>query len=43
MSEAQMATMQNYKYRAFVSYSHKDEKWADRLHKALDAYFPGPG
>jgi len=38
MSEAQMATMQNYKYRAFVSYSHKDEKWADRLHKALETY-----
>ncbi len=30
--------MQNYKYRAFISYSHKDVKWADRLHKALEAY-----
>ena len=27
-----------YKYRGFISYSHKDVKWADRLHKALEAY-----
>ena len=33
-----MAT--NYKYKAFISYSHSDEKWASWLHKALEAYRP---
>jgi tetratricopeptide (TPR) repeat protein len=28
----------DYKYRAFISYSHKDEKWASWLHKALETY-----
>jgi len=28
----------NYKYRAFISYSHADEKWASWLHKALETY-----
>ena len=28
----------NYKYRAFISYSHKDEKWAAWLHKALETF-----
>jgi tetratricopeptide (TPR) repeat protein len=28
----------NYKYRAFISYSHSDEKWATWLHKALETY-----
>ena len=27
-----------YKYRAFISYSHADEKWAAWLHKALETY-----
>ena len=27
-----------FKYRAFISYSHQDEKWAQRLHRALEAY-----
>ena len=27
-----------YKYRAFISYSHKDEKWASWLHKALETF-----
>jgi tetratricopeptide (TPR) repeat protein len=27
-----------FKYRAFISYSHKDEKWASWLHKALETY-----
>jgi tetratricopeptide (TPR) repeat protein len=27
-----------YKYRAFISYSHADEKWASWLHKALETY-----
>jgi hypothetical protein len=26
------------KYRAFLSYSHRDAKWADWLHKALESY-----
>jgi hypothetical protein len=28
----------NYKYRAFISYSHTDERWAAWLHKALETY-----
>jgi tetratricopeptide (TPR) repeat protein len=28
------------KYRAFLSYSHRDAKWADWLHKSLEAYRP---
>ena len=28
----------DYKYRAFISYSHRDEKWATWLHKALETY-----
>ena len=27
-----------YRYRAFISYSHADEKWAAWLHKALETY-----
>lgn len=27
-----------YKYRAFISYSHRDRKWGDWLHKALETY-----
>jgi tetratricopeptide (TPR) repeat protein len=33
----------NYKYKAFISYSHSDEKWASWLHKALEAYRPPKG
>ena len=32
--------MDQPKYRAFVSYSHRDAKWADWLHKGLEAYRP---
>jgi tetratricopeptide (TPR) repeat protein len=28
------------KYRAFLSYSHRDAKWAGWLHKSLEAYRP---
>lgn len=27
-----------YRYRAFISYSHRDEKWATWLHKSLETY-----
>ena len=27
-----------YKYRAFISYSHADERWASWLHRALESY-----
>ena len=27
-----------YKYKAFLSYSHRDKKWGDWLHKALESY-----
>ena len=33
----------NYKYKAFISYSHRDERWAAWLHKALEAYRPPKG
>ena len=29
---------EQYKYRAFISYSHADEKWAAWLHRALETY-----
>ncbi len=28
----------DFKYRAFISYSHQDKSWADWLHKALETY-----
>ncbi len=28
----------NYKYWAFISYSHADEEWAEWLHKSLETY-----
>jgi tetratricopeptide (TPR) repeat protein len=28
----------DYKYRAFISYSHRDELWATWLHKGLETY-----
>ena len=31
----EMATL---KYRAFLSYSHRDAAWAKWLHRALEAY-----
>jgi len=27
-----------YKYKAFISYSHRDERWASWLHRALESY-----
>ena len=30
--------MQKYKYKAFISYSHIDEKWAKWLHTGLERY-----
>ena len=37
---AQDACVDEYKYRAFISYSHRDAKWGDWLHKALEHYHP---
>ena len=28
----------DYKYWAFISYSHHDTKWAEWLHKLLETY-----
>ena len=28
----------DYKYKAFISYSHQDKKWGDWLHKGLETY-----
>ena len=33
-----MDLQQQFKYRAFISYSHSDEEWAKWLHKALETY-----
>ena len=30
--------MLDYRYRAFISYSHRDSAWADWLHRALESY-----
>ena len=30
--------MSDYKYKAFISYSHEDEKWATWLHRGLERY-----
>ena len=30
---------QQYKYKAFISYSHQDKKWGDWLHKGLETYW----
>jgi hypothetical protein len=30
--------MAEFKYWAFLSYSHRDKKWGDWLHKALETY-----
>ena len=27
-----------FRYRAFISYSHSDERWAQWLHRALETY-----
>jgi tetratricopeptide (TPR) repeat protein len=27
-----------YRYKAFITYSHKDKKWGDWLHRALETY-----
>ena len=32
------ATLRTFTYRAFISYSHRDNAWADWLHKALETY-----
>jgi WD40 repeat protein len=29
---------QDYRYYAFISYSHQDKKWGDWLHKSLETY-----
>jgi len=31
-------SMKNTRYRAYISYSHRDERWATWLHRALESY-----
>ena len=31
-------TFEDFKYKAFISYSHQDKKWGDWLHKSLETY-----
>ncbi|MBW1771312.1 MAG: TIR domain-containing protein [Deltaproteobacteria bacterium] len=33
-----MASDDDYKYWAFISYSHQDSQWGDWLHKAIETY-----
>ncbi|RDI97581.1 toll/interleukin-1 receptor domain-containing protein [Dyella solisilvae] len=35
---AQGPVLPEFRYRAFISYSHQDKTWADWLHKALETY-----
>lgn len=35
---AQTSAVPEFRYRAFLSYSHRDESWARWLHKALEGY-----
>ena len=30
--------MSEFRYKAFISYSHRDERWAAWLHRALESY-----
>ena len=30
--------MVDTRYRAFISYSHRDREWADWLHRRLESY-----
>ena len=32
--------MNEVRYKAFISYSHEDSKWADWLHRSLESYRP---
>ena len=34
----QASVMPDFRYRAFISYSHQDKSWAGWLHKALETY-----
>ena len=36
--DASRMTIPRFKYRAFISYSHQDQAWAQWLHKALETY-----
>lgn len=36
--ETENTPQNNYKYWAFISYSHADEEWAEWLHKSLETY-----
>jgi len=33
-----LETISGFKYRAFISYSHRDTPWARWLHNALERY-----
>ena len=34
----QVSAAGDYRYRAFISYSHRDKRWAEWLHRALETY-----
>ncbi|MGN2254321.1 TIR domain-containing protein [Frateuria sp. GZRe12] len=34
----QVSAEGEYRYRAFISYSHRDRRWAEWLHRALETY-----
>ncbi len=36
--EAKETQDAQFKYRAFISYSHRDKKWGDWLHRSLETY-----
>jgi hypothetical protein len=36
--DATVDVAKSFKYKAFISYSHRDRKWGKSLHKALENY-----
>src|SRR6185437_4375963 len=39
-AQARTVRVDEHKYWAFISYSHRDTRWADWLHRAIESYRP---
>lgn len=40
LTDKQTLIFDDARYKAFISYSHRDDRWASWLHKALESYKP---